>query len=231
MDFVIAFWSAPCSKMVSKKREAVIPTMPTGNLRGCLHGGRKILELGRSQRADHPSAICFLYSVYMQVVVLGPSSRIFLVLGSSQLTTRKILALGRSQHFRNCLRSEVPGARDKKKQTWRRPGFYGIQLPKVDSFVWRCHRTILMILMTADNIQDKFCFKDTPPKRETEWKVTSNRSTTTSEYIRITCLLFSPAILLSFSTSTQTEISACKPNEKLFRLLGFSQCQDLATPM
>ena len=24
-----------------------------------------------------------------------------------------------------------------------------------------------MILMTADNIQDKFCFKDTPPKRET----------------------------------------------------------------
>ena len=24
-----------------------------------------------------------------------------------------------------------------------------------------------MILMTADNIQEKFCFKDTPPKRET----------------------------------------------------------------
>ena len=27
-----------------------------------------------------------------------------------------------------------------------------------------------MILMTADNIQDQFCFKDTPPKRETQWK-------------------------------------------------------------
>ena len=47
-------------------------------LRGCLHGGRKILALGRPQRADHPSAICFLYSVYMQKVVLGPSARIFL---------------------------------------------------------------------------------------------------------------------------------------------------------
>ena len=43
-----------------------------------------------------------------------------------------------------------------------------------------------------------------------------------SEYIRITCLLFSPAILLSFSTTTQTETSACKPNEKLFRPLGSS---------
>ena len=31
-----------------------------------------------------------------------------------------------------------------------------------------------MILVTADNIQDQFCFKDTPPKRETQWKVTSN---------------------------------------------------------
>ena len=34
-----------------------------------------------------------------------------------------------------------------------------------------------MILMTADNVQDKFCFKDTPLKRETQWKVTSNQST------------------------------------------------------
>ena len=39
--------------------------------------------LGRSYKADHPSAICFLYSVYMQNVVLGPSAKIFLVLGSS----------------------------------------------------------------------------------------------------------------------------------------------------
>ena len=53
-----------------------------------------------------------------------------------------------------------------------------------------------MILMTADNIQDKFCFKDTPPKRET---VKSNEQSkdnnvengasrihpNSSEYIRI----------------------------------------------
>ena len=38
-----------------------------------------------------------------------------------------------------------------------------------------------MILMTANNIQDKFCFKYTPPKRETQWKVTSNQSTTMSK--------------------------------------------------
>ena len=90
-----------------------------------------------------------------------------------------------------------------------------------------------MILMTADNIQDKFCFKDTPPKRETvesnEQSIDNNVENgasrihpNLSEYIRITCLLFSPAILLSFSSSTSTEISACKPNEKLFRLLGSS---------
>lgn len=76
----------------------------------------------------------------------------------------------------------MPGT---KKQTWRQPGLHSIQLPKVDNFVWRCHRTILMILMTADNIQDKFCFKDTPPKRETQWKVTSNQSTTMSKTVRV----------------------------------------------
>ena len=36
------------------------------------------MEVGRSQKADHPSAIFFLYSVYMREVVLGPSVRIFL---------------------------------------------------------------------------------------------------------------------------------------------------------
>ena len=41
-----------------------------------------------------------------------------------------------------------------------------------------------MILMTADNIQDQFCSKDTPPKRETQWKVTSNRSTAMSKTLR-----------------------------------------------
>ena len=41
-----------------------------------------------------------------------------------------------------------------------------------------------------------------------------------SRRTQITCFLFSPAILLSFSTFTLTEISACKPKETLFRLLG-----------
>ena len=53
------------------------------NLRGCLREGRKILVPGRSQKADHPSAICVLYSVYMQRVVLVPRAGIFLVLGFS----------------------------------------------------------------------------------------------------------------------------------------------------
>ena len=38
-----------------------------------------MLVPGRSyKKADHPSTICFLYSVYMQRVVLVPSARIFL---------------------------------------------------------------------------------------------------------------------------------------------------------
>ena len=42
----------------------------------------------------HPIAICFVYLVYMQRVVLVPSARIFLVLGSSYKCTncRKIIA-------------------------------------------------------------------------------------------------------------------------------------------
>ena len=42
-----------------------------------------IQALGRSKKVDHPSAICFLYSVYMQKVVHGPSARIFPEIGSS----------------------------------------------------------------------------------------------------------------------------------------------------
>ena len=40
--------------------------------------GRKILAQGRPLKADHPRVICFLYSVYMQWVLLVPSARIFL---------------------------------------------------------------------------------------------------------------------------------------------------------
>ena len=73
-------------------------------LRGCLHGGRKILVTGRSQRADHPSAICILYSVYMQRVVIVPSARIFRAERQEDPSTRKVLgpckllSLGRSQY-------------------------------------------------------------------------------------------------------------------------------------
>ena len=150
------------------------------------------------------------------------------MLGSSSLTARKILAPCKLPSLGS---SWYQG--QKKKQTWRRPGLHGIQLPKVDNFVWRCHRTILMILMTADNIQDKFCFKDTPRKRETQWKVTSNQSTTMSktvrvEYIRIypntselhVCCSHPPFCF--HSPLPPRQISACKLNEKLFRLLGSS---------
>ena len=82
-------------------------------LRGCLHEGRKILVPGRSQKVDDPSAIYFMYSVYMQRVVLVRRAGIFLVLGSSQLTGGKILVLGRSQHHVNCLRQEDRCTRDK----------------------------------------------------------------------------------------------------------------------
>ena len=43
---------------------------------------------GRSQKADHASAISFLYSVYMQSVELVLGASIFLVLGSSLLSGR-----------------------------------------------------------------------------------------------------------------------------------------------
>ena len=60
--------------------------------------------------------IYFLYSVYIQKVVLGCSARIFLAIGSSQLRDRKILALRRSKHHVNYLRSKGPSIRDKKKK-------------------------------------------------------------------------------------------------------------------
>ena len=52
----------------------------SGHLGAGYIGERNILALVRSQKADHPSAICFLYSVYMQKVVLGSSARKILAL-------------------------------------------------------------------------------------------------------------------------------------------------------
>ena len=56
-----------CEPYPSSKREMA-----------CFHAGRKILAHGRPLKADHPRTICFLYSVYMQWVLLVPSARIFL---------------------------------------------------------------------------------------------------------------------------------------------------------
>ena len=61
---LLASINTPLFNLIKEKR-----------IRGCLHGGRKILVPGRSQRADHLSAISFLYSVYMQRVVLVPSAQ------------------------------------------------------------------------------------------------------------------------------------------------------------
>ena len=47
-------------------------------VKGSLHEERNILAQGRSQKVHHPSAIFFLYSVYMQKVLLVPEARIFL---------------------------------------------------------------------------------------------------------------------------------------------------------
>ena len=57
-------YNTPLFNLIKEKR-----------IRACLHGGRKILVPGRSQRADHLRAISFLYSVYMQRVVLVPSAQ------------------------------------------------------------------------------------------------------------------------------------------------------------
>ena len=73
------------------------------------------MEGGRSWKADHPSAICFLYSVYRQnVVLIGPSAWIFLTLGSSQLRARKILVLERSQHHVNYLHLKDPCSKNRR---------------------------------------------------------------------------------------------------------------------
>ena len=45
---------------------------------------------GKNLQADHPSAICFLYSVSMQNVVLGPSARIFLAERWENPSARKL---------------------------------------------------------------------------------------------------------------------------------------------
>ena len=72
-----------------------------------MKGGRSWHSEG-SYKADHPSAISFLYSVYMymQKVMLGPSTRIFLAERSEDPNARNINYLG----------SECPSTRDKKNK-------------------------------------------------------------------------------------------------------------------
>jgi len=58
------------------------PTPPTGGKarESLLGGGAKRRMRFQTKRADHPSAVHFLYSVYMQRVAHVPSARIFLFL-------------------------------------------------------------------------------------------------------------------------------------------------------
>ena len=74
--------------------------------------GDVYMEGGRSQRADHSSAICFLCLVYMQRVILVPGARMFLVLGSSYLRGRKILARCKLLSLRRSYTD--PSTRDKR---------------------------------------------------------------------------------------------------------------------
>ena len=69
---------------------------PSGTLWGCLHGGRNILAPGTSWKADHPNAICFLYSVHTQRAVLVPNAWIFLTNREQDPSTRNILESGSS---------------------------------------------------------------------------------------------------------------------------------------
>lgn len=57
--------------------------------------GAVYTKKGRSSNTDHPSIIFFLYSVYIQKIVLGPNAGIFLKIGSYYLRDRKILAPGK----------------------------------------------------------------------------------------------------------------------------------------
>ena len=86
-----------------------------------------------------------------------------------------------------------------------------------------------MILMTADNIREKFCFKDAPPKQETvesnEQSIDDNVENGASRIhpnlseLHLCC---SRPPSCFHSPLPPRQISACKPNEKLFRLLGSS---------
>lgn len=72
------------------------------------------MEVGRSSNQEDPRRRIILAPYVFCIQFTCKRSYLALVLGSSQLTARKILELGRSSHHVNCLRSEVPRARDKK---------------------------------------------------------------------------------------------------------------------
>ena len=56
----------------------------------------KTISLDQGAKAEHPSVICFLYSVYMQKVVLVPSARIFLAEDRKIIAPCKLPSLERS---------------------------------------------------------------------------------------------------------------------------------------
>ena len=88
--------------------------------------------------AGKDSTICFLFSVYMQKAVLGPSTRIFLAIRSSWLRDRKILAPCKPTYAQKVLLLETKkkkkGKKERKKERKKHGGGLGIQLLKADNF-------------------------------------------------------------------------------------------------
>ena len=77
-DFKVKFRSHNCP---TAREDCSVEHLSTDS--GMFTWRKKTLALGTSWRADNPSAICFLYSVYMQRarVVVVPRARTFLILG------------------------------------------------------------------------------------------------------------------------------------------------------
>ena len=86
-------------------------------LRGCSHEESKLLPPGRSKKADHPSAICFIC-----IQFTGKKFYLSLALGSSKLRGRTILASTR-KILAPCklpsLHYEDPSTRDKPQKNGR----------------------------------------------------------------------------------------------------------------
>ena len=136
----------------------VKPLKLKDKFRGCLHEGRKIVQYQEDPRERiilAPYVFCFRFTC--KGLYLFLEAGIFLGLGSSQLTRRKILVLGRSQHHVNCLRQEDPGTREKNRQKQRRVVQWLIMAIKADHFVCdnSTERKLLTPVKRAEGLLNK----------------------------------------------------------------------------